>query len=375
MDRREFKDLEQVERCSLIGTCLSSADVKKLLKKCGYRTKGITGVEAHRMLVKHTADDAALAAKVSSLLESRYDSSGMQWMNIAVPDRIHLWRRSLGSSDVAHMLWAGIVMGDEEFREGLLTDFCAYRQGCVTLAAKRQDDLERSHDETERYQEKYKASRQRERELKRERDDAVSRIRELEHRIKELEQKVSAFRTNSPEQKNDTDELENKLHKAEDNVGRYMEEVDSLKKKLSDSEERMEELSETNAAAMEQINDLLEQLKVREKDCSVCPGRAECSRNVLLVGGITKLKAVYKEIIEKSGADFRYHNGRYVGGEEMLESGISWADVVLCPVDVNSHRAALSVKKICRKMDKPFMMLRSSSISSISRAMDDMAHS
>ena len=84
------------------------------------------------------------------------------------------------------------------------------------------------------------------------------------------------------------------------------------------------------------------------------------------------MKALYKGIIEKSGADFRYHNGRYAGGEEMLVSGISWADIVLCPVDVNSHRAALGVKKICRKMDKPFMMLRNSSISSISRALDEV---
>ncbi|MCD4706318.1 MAG: DUF2325 domain-containing protein [Candidatus Sabulitectum sp.] len=68
--------------------------------------------------------------------------------------------------------------------------------------------------------------------------------------------------------------------------------------------------------------------------------------------------------------DFKYYDGRQNSGEKKWREGISWADVVLCPVDMNSHRAALGVKKICKKMQKPFMMLRRSSVSSISRALD-----
>ncbi|HEC36184.1 MAG TPA: DUF2325 domain-containing protein, partial [Anaerolineae bacterium] len=42
---------------------------------------------------------------------------------------------------------------------------------------------------------------------------------------------------------------------------------------------------------------------------------------------------------------------------------------------VNSHRACLSVKKICKKWEKPYYMLPSSSVSSISRALTDVAES
>jgi hypothetical protein len=95
----------------------------------------------------------------------------------------------------------------------------------------------------------------------------------------------------------------------------------------------------------------------------------------LLVGGITRLHAFCRDVVEEMGGEFRRHDGRPGGGERMLESMIGWADVVLCPVDVNSHRACLSVKKICRKMEKPYHMLPSSSVSSISRALDEVAES
>jgi hypothetical protein len=110
-----------------------------------------------------------------------------------------------------------------------------------------------------------------------------------------------------------------------------------------------------------------------ETECETCPNRDLCARRVLLVGGITKLCAFYRDLVEKMGGEFGYHDGRASGGERALENLIGWADVVLCPVDVNSHRACLSVKKTCKKWEKPYYMLPSSSVSSISRALADVA--
>ncbi|MDO7786318.1 DUF2325 domain-containing protein [Desulforamulus aquiferis] len=98
------------------------------------------------------------------------------------------------------------------------------------------------------------------------------------------------------------------------------------------------------------------------KQCNLCPKR------ILLVGGITKLKAVYKDIIEGSGGEFEYMDGYMKGGDKALDNKIKRCDMVLCPVDCNSHNACLSVKKLCKKHKKPFHMLKSSSISGISMA-------
>jgi len=93
----------------------------------------------------------------------------------------------------------------------------------------------------------------------------------------------------------------------------------------------------------------------------------------LLVGGISRLHGNYRKLVEAAGAEFKYHDGRDNGGERVLKNLVSWADVVLCPIDINSHSAALGVKKICKKMEKSYLMLRSSSVSSVARALDNVA--
>jgi hypothetical protein len=50
---------------------------------------------------------------------------------------------------------------------------------------------------------------------------------------------------------------------------------------------------------------------------------------------------------------------------------VGWADVVLCPVDVNSHNACRGVKRACKKMSKPYHMLPSSGVSSVARTLTE----
>jgi hypothetical protein len=46
---------------------------------------------------------------------------------------------------------------------------------------------------------------------------------------------------------------------------------------------------------------------------------------------------------------------------------------VLCPVDVNSHAACLSVKKHSKKLGKPYYMLDGSSTSAIYKKLQEIA--
>lgn len=92
------------------------------------------------------------------------------------------------------------------------------------------------------------------------------------------------------------------------------------------------------------------------------------SKSVLIVGGITKFKTIYKDIVEGSGWKFEYLDGYMKGGDRVLDNKIKKCDVILCPIDCNSHNACLSVKKLCKKHGKPYQMLASSSVSGITQA-------
>jgi len=100
-----------------------------------------------------------------------------------------------------------------------------------------------------------------------------------------------------------------------------------------------------------------------------CPAFNVCAKRILIVGGITKLKAHYRKLVEKKGAIFEYHDGYMNGGTRGLEGRVRRSDVVLCPVSCNSHMACLCLKRLCLKHKKPVRMISSASLSAISKAL------
>jgi hypothetical protein len=54
---------------------------------------------------------------------------------------------------------------------------------------------------------------------------------------------------------------------------------------------------------------------------------------------------------------------------ELLPGLVSRASVAYFPVDCISHRAALSLKRLCQQAGKPFVPLRSAGVASMIRAL------
>ena len=105
----------------------------------------------------------------------------------------------------------------------------------------------------------------------------------------------------------------------------------------------------------------------KAEDCSLFD---LSGKRILIVGGITKIKTFYRRAIEKKGAVFEHHDG---WGKHGLEGLVRRSDMILCPVNCNSHNACLIVKKLCKKYCKRVQMLPNSSLSSISQALSKSA--
>jgi hypothetical protein len=103
-----------------------------------------------------------------------------------------------------------------------------------------------------------------------------------------------------------------------------------------------------------------------------CPSFDLCEKRVLIVGGIERMEKSYREFVEKRGGTLEYHNGHMKSGGKALERSVQRADLVLCPVNCNSHGACIMVKNLGKKYRKPVQMLKNFSLSAIARAVDDM---
>nr|NJM04251.1 DUF2325 domain-containing protein [Desulfobacula sp.] len=102
-----------------------------------------------------------------------------------------------------------------------------------------------------------------------------------------------------------------------------------------------------------------------------CPRHTLCARRVFMVGGMTKMKSFYKDIIERAGGEFDYHDGYMKNSSDNMEARVRRCDMVLCPVNCNSHNACLMVKRLCHRYNKPLKILSSSSLSAVTQALFD----
>jgi hypothetical protein len=143
--------------------------------------------------------------------------------------------------------------------------------------------------------------------------------------------------------------------------------IDTLKKKnrrLRNEARQHKEISRRIQAETESA--IAEMMSMNRCDTS-CPAFDLCKKRILIVGGVTRMETLYRELIEGSGGHFDYHDGYMRNGVRQLESRLRRADLVLCPVNCNSHAACSLVKNLGKKHNKPVHMLPNSSLSTVSQ--------
>ncbi len=101
---------------------------------------------------------------------------------------------------------------------------------------------------------------------------------------------------------------------------------------------------------------------------------AQCPQRILVVGGIERMEPLYKEVIEAKGHIFEYHAGHLRKGGSKLDNCLQRADIVLCPVNCNSHSACLQVKSLCKKYKKNLQIMKNFSLSAIERTLNDVVN-
>ena len=89
-----------------------------------------------------------------------------------------------------------------------------------------------------------------------------------------------------------------------------------------------------------------------------------CGRRIAYVGGRTGIVEHFRALVERLNGRFIHHDGGIEDHEGQLGRILGQADVVLCPMDCVSHRASIRAKRFCKQTAKPFVPLRSAGLSS-----------
>ena len=106
-------------------------------------------------------------------------------------------------------------------------------------------------------------------------------------------------------------------------------------------------IQSTNQRLASEIKDLLSQIGSIFECSAQCENHCTkfqlCTRRILIVGGMTKIKHLYRDLIESCGGEFEYHDGYVKAGVKKLKAQVGRSDLVLCPVNCNSHGACKKV--------------------------------
>jgi hypothetical protein len=377
--RRKIWDLSESLHCSIIGTCLSAGELRQLLVKL--RTDGAETASDHDLHSKAVlcARSRDTAAKLlNKALDKRHRIALHQFAKAKSDEAVGaLWSDALKRGDIPGAYWAALthpattdamirrVFGDVHMLSHLV--------GTANRA-----DIRRLHQlEQEQTQLLAKVGRQqvqlREaimardaklRELSQElsrrieaeavggtRGEAPSQAAVLDGLIADMERRLSAESSRRERSERRLEQAVAARRNAEETCRQALQERDALRQELAAAEENL--VSLLDGAADESSLDL-------------------AGLSVLYIGGRPNQVSHLRAVSERASAQFLHHDGGIDERSGLLPGLISRADVAVFPVDCISHDAALRVKRLCRQSGKPWIPLRTASVSAFLAAIEPM---
>jgi hypothetical protein len=365
--RTKIWEFSQNLHCSIIGTCLSTAELRQTLTRLALAQNDWTDHDLHHKAVSLAAKHDQAAKLLHKALDRRHKLPISQFGKARTEAELTtLWRDAVKRGDIPGAYWA--VLTHPATTQSLVrlvfgeVHMLSHLVGAANRAdIRRLCDLEQRNAELEE-----KLRRQQE---------------ALHHAVVTRDASIHDLRQSLRQRLNEEAPIA---------IG---EETAALRALVSDLEKRLAAESRRRAAVETRLCETRDGLAreraahhATEADCVSL--RAELAQieadsqpeteearwrvdglSLLYVGGRPNQIAHLRALSELRGAALLHHDGGIEHHPDLLAGLTSRADIVLFPVDCVSHEAALMVKRLCRQADKRFIPLRSASTTSFLAAL------
>lgn len=356
-------DIPTTFHCSIIGTCLTTGELRQILAKAGQEdARTATDHTLHGRGVRLAGQRDQAAKLLNKALDKRHEASIKRIPRQADEAALRgIWRECFDRGDIAGPYWALMshpatppalvrdIFGDVHMLSHLVGSASRLDIARLTQLEK---DLEQEREKTARQQTRLKAAAE-------ERIALQQRIRQLEERAVQAEA-LAAFaqRTRledgSPAQRAETDAVR----------------AGTLARRLAETEERcgslqreLEQLQDLSHSILRE-NEALETAISRGLQAGEGAPPAAQDGPVLYVGGRRNLFDHLRAYAQSREVDLLLHDGGMEDSTTLLPALVGQAATVLFPVDHISHAAVGLVKRLCREQGKPYLPLRSAGLAS-----------
>lgn len=375
--RHRFWEIDSHFKCPVVGMCLSPHEQRQLLKKTGISFKRKSAIELHEILVGSSDKENPLSRKVDTLLNGKFNREIKELQELEDGDFIEHWRSCFKSGNIKATFWVAVTRPDLSIdtKRQIFGDVHMEMHNTGDHIARLKQSLAAEQIMRQKADEKHKSELASRRALQKEKAELENTVRELTGKLAFVEKEKAVLSHELVKFKSgayETLEMENNrlgiaLADLSRKVAEYATRLAAEEKKNQRLLEKSARQCDLNAHIKDEMEVVLQQCRDMNACEESCPSFDLCQKRVLIVGGITRMESLYRDLVEGSGGIFEYHDGNMRNGSRKLESSLKRADIILCPVNCNSHAACLLVKKLGKKYNKPIHMLTSSSLNGVSQ--------
>jgi hypothetical protein len=361
--RSQIWDLHNSLHCSIIGTCLSTGELRQLL----VRLK-VLGAESadehdlHKLGVFLAAGPKTGAKHLQKALDRRHRISLNQFAKAKdAAAASALWDDALARGDIPGAYWALLThpaatdaMVKQAFGK---VHMLSHLVGAANRADIRR--LRQLEDDNAALAAKL------ERQQKQLRDGFINRDETI-RRLNDMLVKAAGREAAAPlsETAEDINALKGALAELDKRLAHETSRRKRLEQRLEvastalNHAERARQRAERELASIEpQLGALLQ-----IADSAPADGLDLHGLTVLYVGGRANQAPQLKSLVESTNGRFLHHDGGLEHSATLLPGLVSRADIAAFPVDCVSHDAVTAIKRACRQLGKRYVPLRTSSL-------------
>jgi hypothetical protein len=366
--RAKIWDFSTHLHCSIIGTCLSTGELRQVLRKFGLASPECTDHDLHHTAVSLAARHDEAARQLHKALDRRHKLTVNQFDKAATEDGLRaMWRDAVKRGDIPGAYWATLthpLTNQTIIREAFGE---VHMLSHLVGSANRADIKRLCQLEAEKAELQAK--------LERQQQALHTAVVTRDGQIQALRDTLTARIITDPVVSEDDGALGGVVVDLERRLAAEIRRRSALEERLAaaqkdrDSERIARAAAERTCAVMRTEAEAVEASFLHHQDPTTPPVARLDGIVLLYVGGRPNQVSHMRAVVEHLGATFLHHDGGVENHTNLLAGLASRAGLVLFPVDCISHDAANAVKSLCRQMTKRFIPLRSASVTSLLAAL------
>ena len=368
--RTRIWELHPSLHCSIIGTCLSSGELRRLLVRLKVEAaETADDHDLHVLGVLLAGRSDAGAKHLQKALDRRHQASVNQFSRAKDAAALSaLWEDALGRGDIPGAYWA--LLTHPAATEAMVKQvFGKVHMLSHLVGAANRADIRRLH-QLEEDNAKLTARLERQQTQLRDgftsRDESIRRLNDVLARAVSQAALPSAFGTAE-----DTRTIKDALAALDKRLAHETSRRERLEQRFASVSHALNEAGRARTRAERELDTLRQELAALESGLGASLQTGDSApfdaldlqgATVLYVGGRANQAPQLKSLVESTNGHFLHHDGGIEHSSALLPGLISRADIAVFPVDCVSHDAVAAVKRICRQLGKRYIPLRTSSL-------------